>query len=132
MGQPIATKESGGMCIAFPDVCLTPMPVVGTVPIPYPNLRNTGDTTSTSTTVKIKGKEIILESSEIPSSTGDEAGVSGGVMSGKTMGKVTFTTYSSKVRVEGKGVVRLGDTTQQNENNAVGTVLYGEATVMGG
>lgn len=132
MGQPIATKQSGGICFAFPDICLTPVPIVGTVPIPYPNQGNLGNTVSTSTSVKIKGKEIILESSEIPSSTGDEAGVSGGVMSGKIMGKVTFTTYSSKVKVEGKGVVRFGDTTQQNENNAVGTVLYGEATVKGG
>ena len=46
--------------------------------------------------------------------------------------KVTFTSYSSTVKVEGKGVVRMGDTTQQNEDNAVGTVFYGEATLKGG
>ncbi len=131
MGQPIATKTSGGICFAFPDVCLTP--IVVPVPIPYPNIGNLGDATKVSEKVKIGGNPVVLESSEITMSTGDEAGSIGGVMSGKIKGKVTFITYSSKVKVEGKGVVRVGDTTQQNDNNAVGTViLSGNFTVKGG
>ena len=132
MSQPIATQSSGGICFAFPDTCLTPVPFVGTVPIPYPNLGDGGQATKISTSVKIGGKGIILQDSDISSSSGDEAGTSGGILSGKTMGKVTFKSYSSKVKVQGKGVVRMGDTTLQNENNAVGTVLYGEAKVKGG
>ncbi len=104
----------------------------GPVPIPYPNQGDLGQATSTSTKVKIKGNPVILQDSQIPSTTGDEAGSVGGVMSGMIQGKVTFATYSTKVKVEGKSVVRMGDTTQQNNNNAVGTVLSGESTVMGG
>lgn len=132
MPQPITTKSPGGMCFAFPDICLTPVPIVGTIPIPYPNLGDLAQATKTSTSVKINGKPIVLEDSEIPMSTGDETGSIGGVASGKIKGKVTFATFSSTVKVEGKGVVRMGDTTQQNDNNAVGTVLYGETTVKGG
>jgi len=131
MAQPITTKSSGGICFGFPDVCKTPTPG-GPVPIPYPNIGDLSQATKTSRSVKINGKPIILEDSEIPISSGDEAGSIGGVISGKIKGKVTFATYSSKVKVEGKGVVRVGDTTRQNEDNAVGTVLYGEATLKGG
>jgi len=130
MAQPITTKSSG-ICFAFPDVCKTPTPG-GPIPIPYPNIGDLSQADKTSENVKINGKPIILEDSEIPSSNGDEAGSIGGVVSGKIKGKVTFTTYSSTVKVEGKGVVRMGDTTQQNDDNAVGTVLYGEATLKGG
>lgn len=130
MAKPITTKASG-ICFAFPDVCLTPTPV-GTIPIPYPNIGDLSQASGVSSKVKIGGKPIVLENSEIPSTQGDEAGSSGGVASGKIMGKVTFTTYSTTVKVEGKGVVRMSDTTQQNENNAVGTVFYGEVTTKGG
>ena len=33
----LAKTQAGGMCFAFPDVCLTPTPA-GPVPIPYPNM----------------------------------------------------------------------------------------------
>lgn len=33
----IVHKPSGGLTIAFPDVCLTP-PSGGSIPIPYPNI----------------------------------------------------------------------------------------------
>lgn len=121
MGQPVATKKSGGICFAFPDVCLTT--IVVPVPIPYPNIGLLGDATKTSEKVTIGGEPVILESSEIPTTMGDEAGSIGGVMSGKIKGKVTFASYSSKVMVEGKAVVRVGDTTQQNDNNSIGTVI---------
>jgi uncharacterized Zn-binding protein involved in type VI secretion len=131
MGQPIATQTAGGICLAVPDVCLTPT-AAGPVPVPYPNMGDLGQAVKVSTSVTIGGKAVILADSEIPTTTGDEAGSVGGVSSGMIKGKVTFTTSSTKVKVEGKGVVRLGDTTQQNNGNAVGTVLYGEPMVLGG
>ena len=33
-----ATTNAGGMCMGFPDVCKTPIPPAGPVPIPYPNM----------------------------------------------------------------------------------------------
>jgi uncharacterized Zn-binding protein involved in type VI secretion len=131
MGQPIATQTSGGQCFAFPDTCQTPT-ASGTTPIPYPNMADLGQASKVSTKVKIGGKPVILEDSEISSSMGDEAGSAGGVASGKIQGKTKFTTSSKKVKVEGKGVVRMGDSTQQNDNNAVGTVMFGSPTAMAG
>lgn len=132
MGMPATTKKSGDICFAFPDVCLTPAPPGPNVPIPYPNIGQLGDATGEATTVKIGGNATITEKSKIGESTGDEAGTGGGVTSGVTRGEVVFTTFSKTVKAEGGGIVRLGDTTQQNKKNAVGTVLGGEPTVLVG
>ena len=72
MGNPIATKKSGGICFAFPDVCKTPSPS-GTVPIPYPNTGQMSDANPVTTTVKAGGNWIIIENSEIGTTVGDEA-----------------------------------------------------------
>ena len=132
MGMPIAIKTTEGICFAFPDTCLTPTPAGPVVPVPYPNIGELGQAVMVSTRVKINGKPVILQGSEIPMSSGDEAGSLGGVLSGKIKGRVTFITSSQRVRIEGRGVVRLGDITMQNDSNAVGTVLNGSPGVMGG
>jgi superfamily II DNA helicase RecQ len=33
-----ASTKGGGVCFAFPDVCLTPAPPAPPIPIPYPNI----------------------------------------------------------------------------------------------
>lgn len=132
MGMPATTKKSGDICFAFPDVCLTPAPSGPNVPIPYPNIGQLGDATGEATTVKIGGNPTIIENSKIGKTTGDEAGTGGGVTSGSTKGKVDFIGFSKTVKAEGGGIVRLGDTTKQNNQNAVGTVLGGEPTVLVG
>ncbi len=40
----IVNEDSGGVTIAFPDVCKTPAPPAPFVPIPYPNIAKSGDT----------------------------------------------------------------------------------------
>lgn len=130
MGQPITVTD--GTCFAFPDVCLTPAPPSSPVPIPYPNIAQLADATDTASSVNAGGKAVVTEASSIPDSTGDEAGSNGGVTSGGTKGECTFTTFSSTVTANGKGIVRLGDTTSQNGTNAVGTVLGGLSSVLVG
>jgi len=130
MGQPITVTD--GICFAFPDVCLTPAPPSSPVPIPYPNIAQLSDATDTASDVNAGGKPVVTEASSIASSSGDEAGSSGGVSSGTTKGECKFTTFSSTVKANGKGVVRLGDSTTQNKENAVGTVLGGLPTVLVG
>jgi uncharacterized Zn-binding protein involved in type VI secretion len=134
MAQPAAIAD--GMAVAFPDVCLTPAPPGPPVPVPYPNIAQLADATNTSAdggaAVFAGGKPILLENSEIAQSTGDEAGSNGGVSSGGTKGKCTFTTFSQTVKIHGKGVVRFGDTTSQNGGNAVGSVLSIPVTVVVG
>lgn len=137
-GRPITTN-AGGICFAFPDVCLTPAPPAPPVPIPYPNIGQLGDTIKTSDgsqgtgQVTVGGNFVVLATaSEIPVTTGDEAGSNGGVRSGTIKGPVTFPRGSATVQIHGKPVVRMFDPTKQNNQNADGTVLGGVPTVLVG
>ena len=100
-----ASTNGGGQCACFPDVCKTPSPA-GPVPIPYPNIamltQAKGGTFSKK--VKIVGKKTATQTSEISMSSGDEAGVAGGVVSQKFKGPAQFKIGSSRVKAEGKGV----------------------------
>ena len=111
----VVHASSNGTSIAFPDVCKTPTPA-GPVPVPYVNIAMSSNLTAGSTTVKIAGSPVALESSNIPMSSGDEAGSAGGVISGKFAGKLTWTTSSPNVKFEGKGVCRFTDVAQHNGN----------------
>lgn len=133
MGQPITTKD--GVCFAFPDVCYTPVPPPTTeVPIPYANIGQLSQATTEAKSVLVAGKPVITSKSEIPTTTGDEAGSNGGASNGRKPpgGKVVFKTFSQTVKAEGGNVVRMFDTTEQNDGNAVGTVLGGVPTVLVG
>ena len=113
----VSHKGSNGVSIAFPDVCKTPTPA-GPIPIPYPNIAKSGDTSSGSKTVKMDGQSIMLKGSNMMMSTGDEAGAATGVISSKIKGKAEFVCYSFDVKVDGKNVCRLLDPTQQNMGSA--------------
>jgi hypothetical protein len=109
-------QASGGVTIAFPDVCKTPTPA-GPVPIPYPNVAMSSDTAQPSKQVKCDGNPICLQDSSFAVSTGDEAGSAGGVASGKIKGKAEFVLYSFDVKVEGKNVPRALDIMLHNDKN---------------
>jgi hypothetical protein len=130
----VSHKGSTGISLAFPDVCKTPTPA-GPVPIPYPNIAKSGDTSSGSKTVKMDGQSIMLKGSNMMMSTGDEAGTVGGVLSGKFKGKAEFVNYSFDVKVDGKNVCRLLDPTQGNQGSPANTFapvhLQGPKVVMG-
>lgn len=131
MGKPITTT-AGGICFAFPNVCLTPAPPAPPVPIPYPSIGKLGDAVATASSVKAGGKDVVTKASNIPTTTGDAAGTVGGVKSGTFGQKVTFLTTSNTVFAEGNGVVRLFDQTEQNNHNCVGIVLGGFPQVLVG
>jgi hypothetical protein len=132
MGQPITTVGQG-ICFAFPDVCFTPAPPGPNVPIPYPNIGQLSAATGTASMVKAGGNFVVTKDSTISSTTGDEAGSAGGVVSGPPPGgKVEFVTFSATVKAGGANVVRMFDTTKQNNGNAVGQVLGGLPTVLVG
>jgi hypothetical protein len=73
----ITPKSSGGMSVTFPDVCKTPSPG-GPIPIPYPNIGKSSDTSKGSKKVKMNGNPIMLKGSNFKMGTGDEAGTRGG------------------------------------------------------
>jgi uncharacterized Zn-binding protein involved in type VI secretion len=118
--RTVVHAASNGVATAFPDVCKTPTPA-GDVPIPYPNVALSADTAQGSQDVKMDGNPIMLQGSSFKVSTGDEAGVSGGVVSGQIKAKAEFVNFSFDVTVEGKAVPRLGDMMVQNKGSAPNT-----------
>ena len=76
-GRGIAHKKSGGMSIAFPDVCKTPSPG-GPIPIPYPNIGQSSDTDKGPKKVKTDGKMPMVKGAKYSMTAGDEAGTAGG------------------------------------------------------
>lgn len=88
---------------APPDVCKTPSPA-GPVPIPYVNVASDSDLADGTKSVTIAGKSVAIASSNLSTSTGDEPGTAGGIISSKNKGKLTWATASGDVCFEGKGV----------------------------
>ena len=132
------TTTAGGICFAFPDVCLTPAPPAPPVPIPYPNIGQLSDAVQASDVggpaVTVGGNGVVLvDTTTIPTTTGDEAGnAPGGVISGVFGQKVEFLQGSTTVTIHGKAVVRMLDPTKQNNRNADGIVLGGVPNVLVG
>jgi hypothetical protein len=116
--MPASTK-GGGQCVCnAPDVCKTPSPG-GPVPIPYPNIGQVNQASKTATKTKFVGKPVVLKNSEIPRSSGDEAGTAGGgVVSNVNMDKVTYKKGSSKLKVEGQQCEYHTAMTGHNGSNA--------------
>lgn len=108
--------------MATPDTCQTPQPS-GTVPVPYPNMAMSPIASPTTYKVMIAGMPALTKNSKISISSGDEAGVAGGVACGQIMGEAKFTSGSFRVKFEGDAAVSFGSLTSQNANNAVGCVL---------
>ena len=116
----IAHKGSGGMSTVFPDVCKTPTPG-GPVPIPYPNIGMSSDTSKGAKTVKVDGQMPMVKGAVYSMSTGDEAGCAGGgVVSSKFKGECEYMIYSFDVKFEKKNVCRLGDPMFHNKKNIMG------------
>lgn len=116
----IVHKGSGGMSIAFPDVCKTPAPPAGPIPIPYPNIGKSSDTSNGPKKVKTDGKMPMVKGAKYSMSTGDEPGSAGGVVSSSTKGECEFMMYSFDVKFEGKNVCRMGDPLFHNKKNIMG------------
>ncbi len=123
MGQPALTNMGGMMTMTVPDVCKVPTPG-GPVPTPFPNIGQGSQLNPGKLTKKVKiskAPAANLGSATIISS-GDEVGTLLGISSNKIIGTIKFTQGSVKVRLEGKGAIRVGDPTQHNNANTVGLV----------
>lgn len=78
--EEITHKSSQAVTSTVPDVCKTPSPA-GPVPIPYPNIAKSSDTSSGSKQVKVEGKESSLKNkSHYEMSSGDEPSHTSGVI----------------------------------------------------
>ncbi len=107
------------MSPVFPDVCKTPSPA-GPIPIPYPNIGKSSDTSKGPKKVKTDGKMPMVKGATYSTSTGDEPGTHKGIVSGTTKGVCEFMMYSFDVKFEGKNVCRMGDPLFHNKKNIMG------------
>jgi len=58
----VAAKQSNGVSIVFPDVCKTPIPILGPVPIPYPNIATSNEKTAPTKTKVTTKQPVVMES----------------------------------------------------------------------
>jgi hypothetical protein len=108
---------SNGISIAFPDVCTTPAPPAPFVPIPYPNIAKSGDTSKGAQNTTCDGNTVCVKDSNFMMSSGDEAGSLMGMISAKIKGKAEFVNFSFDVQIEGKNVPRAMDMMLHNDKN---------------
>ena len=121
-GRRVVTSSSGGKSAGTaPNVCKMPGPA-GPVPMPYASLAQSSSLVDGPTTVKIGGGIPFVADSKLSSSSGDEPGTAGGMLSGTTGGGVEPISYSFDVTIEGRGVVRDADVTWHNKQNTMGMV----------
>ncbi len=78
---------------ATPDVCKTPAPPAGEVPVPYPKTSKSSDTTSGSKKVKTEGKEVMTKGASYKKSAGDESGQAGS----DVIGRITNVVKTKKL-----------------------------------
>jgi uncharacterized Zn-binding protein involved in type VI secretion len=116
---PLSTKEKGD-CMAMADVCKTPAPPGPPIPIPYPitAMLAQANPATLSKKVTVRNQPAAIVTTEIPMSTGDEAGAAGGVMSGMIKGPCKFVKGSSKVMIDGKPAAYHTTTVTMNGANA--------------
>jgi len=110
---------SNGVATAtVPDVCLTPAPPGPPVPVPYPNIAQSNTLSGGTQRVSVDGgMPAAHKPSRFAVSTGDEAGVVGGVASGTIKGAATWITASVNVMIEGNPACRLSDKMMMNNRN---------------
>lgn len=126
--MPFANTQLGGMNLAFPDVCLTPIPTpVGPVPIPipYPNI------SMPMTAIPSQFKVFTLcmpnhnNMTIAPMSNGDNVGVNMNPLSGMVMGPTRHMIGSFKNMIGGLPATKMLDISGQNgmSPGAVGAEL---------
>jgi hypothetical protein len=123
--RTVVHSASSGVSTAFPDVCKTPSPA-GPVPIPYPNVAMSSDTSKGTKKVKCDGNPVCIDGSNFSKSTGDEPGSAGGVVSQTFRNKAEFINYSFDVKFESKNVCRLGDMMVHNKGSSPNTPPFPE------
>ncbi|NOZ51720.1 MAG: DUF4150 domain-containing protein [Gammaproteobacteria bacterium] len=115
----ISTK-AGGLTQAMPDVCKVPAPPAPPIPTPFPNIAQCQQANASTCTKKVKigNKAVLTMKSEIPVSSGNEAGSVGGVVSGKIKGEAVPKKGSAKVKIEGSPAIYHTCLFGQNGKNA--------------
>lgn len=118
-----ASTRGIGMALGFPDVCNTPAPS-GTVPIPYPNVADHSTASGTVTNVRINMLDALNMMSQVPTSSGDEAGSAHATIKGAQR----YTMGMPNIRLNMMPAITLASITSHNQGNCpIGAVLVPSA-----
>lgn len=119
-----ARKQGSFMAISTaPSINKTPIGP-SMVPVPYPTVQDLTNSTETAKTVNFNGfPAYLLDCSKQSTCKGDAPGTGKGVRSGTVSGEVKPIQGSRTVRIEGKRVVREGDTCTMNGGNNPGVYV---------
>lgn len=112
--RTVVHKGSEGFSIAPVDVCKTPP---DGSPVPYINQGLSLDAADEATSVFSEGNRVMIRTSCFSTSSGDEPGSMGGVISGTFMGKASFANFSYDVQIEGEPVPRAFDPMLHNHGS---------------
>ncbi|EMF07056.1 DUF4150 domain-containing protein [Serratia marcescens] len=107
-----------GMDLAFPDVCLTPVPLP--TPIPYQNISLGPTAVPNAQNILFMGSPAHNMATLTPLTNGDCQGVGTGVISGTVMGPSRHLTGVTTVLLKGSPATRLTSVSQQNSTNVMG------------
>lgn len=115
--MPFINTQMGGMDLAFPDVCLTPIPTpAGPVPtpIPYPNIAVPMTAIPSQFKVLILAMPAHNMMTTVPLSNGDNAGVNTNPMSASVMGPRRHLFGSIGTFIGGMPCTKMLSPTGQN------------------
>ena len=126
---PVMTMQ-GGMAVANPPTVNKVPAAPSPIPTPLPNFFQMTQIVpvTASKLVKIGNQPVVLKTSQSAMSTGDAAGVAGGVKSQQFMGPGKFIRGSALIKVEGQAPVFH---TCQTEHNGVSSNTIGMVSVPG-
>jgi len=125
----LAKTSAGGLCIAFPDVCLTPAPPSPSpIPVPYPNVGADPTNTGFVPNVLMTCAPAHNLGTAPPMTNGDNAGLATGIASGTVMAPARTMTGAFTVLVGGMPLARLTSVTVQNSTNAPGAKVVPSVT----
>jgi hypothetical protein len=92
----------------------------GPVPIPYPNIGKSSDTSRGPSSVKVDGNMPMDQGGQVTDEPGGRGGERGGVVSNKIKGTCEFMLYSFDMKIEGNNACRLRDSLLHNDKNGMG------------
>ncbi len=128
-----ACTQMGGMDIAFPDTCDTPLAAGAPIPIPYPNINTDITSIPFCINVFISGMPAHTLLTQGTVSNGDEAGLELGLASLLIMGPSRKMLGSFTTFLDGQPATKMTNPTGQNgfDMNAPGANLVpSQFTVM--
>ncbi|EYF05396.1 PAAR-like domain-containing protein [Chondromyces apiculatus] len=127
-GLSLVHQASDGVSTAtLPNPCLTPP--TGAL-VPYPSVAFSRDLARGTRSVRVDGGHSAATAQAVfATSTGDEPGTLGGVVSGTHGAEASFLTFSPNVCLEGVSATRLTDKMLHNRGNTIDATGETQPTV---